>query len=460
MPPPVFRLVRRAGGLARLVPMAATLAALAGVAVWGHRTDWKFSPVLEPVESVRTDGFSRARFGATLPIRPDVPTALQREVVLDFDSAAAVDAAGITIAPVWVGPIADTVEAGGEVAFDPARLSRLTTRAQGAVWRVTKTAGDPVAAGEVLALIDAVEVGRAKAEFHQALVQVRLRERTMANIQASGKAVSAQLEREAEAALRDAETRMLAAAQSIVNLGFTFDPADYRTMPLDAAVERMRLLGVPPETPGLDPKTATANLLPIRSPMAGVVLSADAVAGEMTEPGQVLFVVVDPRRVWITFHVRPDDARRVAAGQSVRFRADGSSVDSESHVTWVGTTADESTRTVPVRAELANDAGRLRAGTLGQGRVILRREPNAVLVPRDAVQLLRGWPVVFVRDPNFLKPGGPKAFRARPVRLGARDAENVEVLVGVQAGEVVATRGSGLLLNELNRALNGSETGR
>ena len=63
-------------------------------------------------------------------------------------------------------------------------------------------------------------------------------------------------------------------------------------------------------------------------------------------------------------------------------------------------------------------------------------------------------------NPDYLKPGGPKAFRARPVRVEAKDAENTEIVAGLAADEVVATGGSGLLLNELTRGIDGSDAGR
>jgi cobalt-zinc-cadmium efflux system membrane fusion protein len=184
-----------------------------------------------------------------------------------------------------------------------------------------------------------------------------------------------------------------------------------------------------------------------------VVLSAHVVAGEVVETSKVLFVVVDPSRIWLTLHVGPEDARRVSVGQPVSFRPDGLQEDSAGRVTWVGTAADETTRTVPVRAELANDSGQLRASTFGRGRIILREAKDAVVVPHEAVKQLDGMPVVFVRDQAFLKPGGPKAFHVRPVRVGAKDAENTEVVTGLEPGEVVATKGSGLLLDELKRSL-------
>ena len=225
------------------------------------------------------------------------------------------------------------------------------------------------------------------------------------------------------------------------------------TGPLDAVVAEMRFLGVPPAA--RDPHTATANLIPVRAPFAGVVLHTDAVAGEMAEPGRAMFVIADPRRVWVVLFVRADDAAQVALGQPFRFRPDGATGDVEGRVEWIAPAADERTRTVEVRATLPNEAGRLRAGTLGQGRIILRQEAHAMLVPHAAVQRFRGTPVVFVRHPDFLKPNGPKAFTARPVRVGATNADSSEILAGLAKGEVIATGGSGLLLNELTRAIAG-----
>jgi cobalt-zinc-cadmium efflux system membrane fusion protein len=448
--------------LRRTLSFVLVTTGLVGVAYRGHRTDWTFTRTPRPAEpaATGTDDLARVRVGGTLRERADSPTALRREVTITFGSAGAADDAGIAIAPAWPGAMTEAVEAPGEVTFDPALIARLGPRTSGFVWRVMKKAGDPVVAGDVLALVDATEAGKAKAEYQQALVQVRLREQTLAGRRAAATVVAEQAIREAEAALTEAETRLLAAAQALANLDLTAAPLDYRGVPIAVVVERMRLLGVPPGTAGLDPKTATANLIPVRAPFAGVILSADAVAGETAEPSRPLFVVADPRRVWVTLHVRAADAGRVVVGQAVRFRSDGSAEEIGGRVAWVGRAADEATRTVPVRAALPNDAGRLRAGTLGQGRVVLRREEQAVLVPHDAVQVFRGGPVVFVRHPDYLKPGGPKAFHARPVRVGARDAENTEILAGLAGGEVVATKGSGLLLNELTRAIDGSDAGR
>jgi cobalt-zinc-cadmium efflux system membrane fusion protein len=108
-----------------------------------------------------------------------------------------------------------------------------------------------------------------------------------------------------------------------------------------------------------------------------------------------------------------------------------------------------------VRAEADNAGGALRASALGRGRVVFRELPKAVVVPHDAVHPFRGRTVVFVRDPDFLKPTGPKAFHVRVVTIGGKDERNTEILAGLAAGEIVATKGSGVLLGELTRSAEG-----
>src|SRR5207247_1332195 len=128
------------------------------------------------------------------------------------------------------------------------------------------------------------------------------------------------------------------------------------------------------------------------------------VSGEVVDAGRMLLTIVDPQRLWLTLHVPQSEARCLALGQVIKFMPDGQANEVTASVIWIGTSAEETTRTVPVRAEIANDQGILRASMLGRGRIVLREETKAIVVPRDAVQMFHGTPVVFVRDPSFLRP--------------------------------------------------------
>ena len=201
----------------------------------------------------------------------------------------------------------------------------------------------------------------------------------------------------------------------------------------------------------LDGKKTTGNLLGVTVPFDGIVVARDVVAGEVVDSNRVLFTVVDPRQVWVTLDLRLEDAKAIRLGQKVRFRPDGSKDEAVGSVGWISTEADHKTRTVKVRAVLNNAEGRLRANTFGAGKVILREEAKAVVVPNGAVHWEGDCNVVFVRDRDFLKPDAPKVFHTRTVRIGARDEIQTEIIAGVLPGELVATKGSAAIRAELLR---------
>jgi cobalt-zinc-cadmium efflux system membrane fusion protein len=495
--------------LGRLAPTALVLAALGGLAAWGHHTGWKvprFSALvggtpaaeqawceehnvpeaecvecnpdllprgkappyckkhgvpecpLDHPEVAQVEGrphFPRYDVLAALSLidRPENNSRCKlHERRIQFASAATAEKAGVDVDVVGEAPMEDLVAANGEVSYDQTRVARLSSRVPGTVWRVDRQVGDPVREDEVLALVDAAEVGKAKAEFLQAYAQLELRRKTydsLGQAAASGAVPERQL-REAETALSEARIRLRGAQQALVNLGLPVNADDLKGLPEDRLAARVQFLGLPDSLAGrLDPKRTTANLLPVTAPLDGVVVAREVGAREVVDGTRVLFVVADPRRMWLTLNVRAEDARRLKLGQPVHFHPDGDPEESAGKVAWISTSVDEKTRTVKVRADLANPEGRLRAGAFGAGRVVLRSEPYAVVVPKEALHSDGDCFVVFVRDKNYLKEGSPKVFHVRKVRPGARDEHFVELLAGVLPGEVVAARGSAVLQAEL-----------
>ena len=82
---------------------------------------------------------------------------------IQFVSQEAVEKAGIEVETVGTAPVVNRHRQ-REVTYDLTRMARLSARVPGSIFRVFKQVGDPVKAGEVIALVDAAEVGRAKAE--------------------------------------------------------------------------------------------------------------------------------------------------------------------------------------------------------------------------------------------------------------------------------------------------------
>lgn len=379
------------------------------------------------------------------------PNCHTHERRIQFATNEDAEKAGVAVEPVWTAPALEFISAPGQVGYDQTHVAHLSSRAPGMVWRVFKRLGHPVKAGEILALIDAPEVGKAKAELLQAFAGLQLKEQTLAGVRESAGALPAARLREAEAGMRDAEIRFSTACQALTNLGLPIGESEVRSLTVNDIRKALHLLGVPEAIARtIDARTATTNLLPLVAPMDGVVASQDMVAGEVVDMSRILFEIVDPKKLWLTFDVKAEEARRLKAGQPVRFQPDAGGEEITGTLAWISTQADPKTRTVKVRADLDDADGKQRANTYGAGRVILREVEKAVSVPNEAVQWDGCCQVVFVRDKDYLKADAPKVFHVRKVRAAAKDAKNTEV-VGVVQGELVATKGSGLLLTELLR---------
>lgn len=358
---------------------------------------------------------------------------------VQFASPAAVAKAGLRLGKVIERPMTQSMAVIGQVEYDATRFARVSSRVSGVASKVEKEIGAIVKKGDVLAIIESAEVGRAKAEYLQSVAALAVAHTSSDRINSSTDAgYRTEAERqEAQALVRQAEIRLYSARLAIVNLGLP-TPDD------GATEEQVARLGIPDSLASTLPEgAAAANMVPLLAPLDGVVVLRDVVASENVEPERVLFAVADVSRMWITMDVPAADVFRVALGQGILFQPD----DARDHsvrgtIDWLSTAVSEATRTVAVRAVVDNADGSLRAHSFGRSQIVLRGSPNAIAVPNDAIQWEGCCHVVFVRLADDV-------FQTRKVRLGGKDAAYTEVLVGVLPGEVVVTTGSHVLRSEI-----------
>lgn len=372
------------------------------------------------------------------------PQTCQTHVMkVQFASPEAVRKVGVRLAQVQERPMASAIHANAELAYNQNHVARVAPRVAGTVWRVDREVGQSVRKGDLLALVDSSEVGKIKAELLQAQAQVEVRKRTLERIKASagsGFRTEAELQ-EADAALRESSIRVVNARQAMLNLGLAVEDISR----LDE--KSLVLLGLPEAViKTLAPGTTTANLIPVFTPLDGVVISRDAVAGEMTDPSRPIFVVANTSTMWVMADVSQEDAHRLALGQEVVFvPSDGSGETARGTLSWKSTAVDDKTRSVRVRAQIDNPEAKLLAHTFGKARITIRKTENAVVVPDEAIQWEGCCHVVFVRLTDDI-------FAPRKVKLGVKQAGLSEVLVGLLPGEVVVTTASHVLKSEILKA--------
>ncbi len=419
-----------------------TTAALVAVGWFGHATHWTFG----------LGGHHAGPHGAHAPVATAEPRPGQADGSVRFPSQDALERTGIELVPVEQRPMVSELVVHGVVAYDERRIAQLSTRVPGSIWRVEKHLGDHVRKGDVLLVIDSQDVGQAKAEFLNALVVYESRREQLAILEEVKSAVMGRQLREARAALRESRNHLVNAEQALVNLGFEVTIADFEPLDDEARAARLRTIGLPPAVvAGLDADRLTSNLLPLYAPFDGVVVGREAVVGEVVEAAKPIFEVADVSTMLLVLNVSKEDAARVAIGQPVRFRPDGSADEYESTITWISTEVNEETRTLQVRAEVRNAAeslavaGGLRANTYGSGRIEVARRGTAVVVPKQSVQWDGSRWVVFV-------PAGEAVFLPRAVQPGVQQGDLVEIVAiaadGPPLTEVVAA-GSHVLKSQI-----------
>jgi membrane fusion protein, heavy metal efflux system len=320
-------------------------------------------------------------------------------------------------------PVSPPLERSAEVAYNGNRYAHLSSRAAGTIAEVERDLGEVVRQGDVLAVVDSVDLGAAKSELLLALETVNLWQ-TTATQQRSLVDRGAGIEREAfEAETKLAESRIaLARARQLLrNFGLTAGQVD-----------------------GVEQDGDTSSLLELTAPFDGLIVEREAVAGELVEAGAPLFAVADVGVMWAMIDLRESDVAMVQPGQTVALTVDGLPGENfQGRLTWISTQLDPRTRTLRARAELDNGAGRLRANMFGRAQ-IAGADAEAVTVPKEAVQWEGCCNVVFVRADD----AGTR-FKPVQVRLGAQTGDRWQVLTGLKGGETVATRGSFLLKTEI-----------
>lgn len=459
---------------ARMSPVLLTVGALAGIGVLGQKTGWTIPSAAEvfgaPPESgeawCRDHGTPEAtcvicrglKVTATPPSkRAKGEPAIQEPSVegkprplVQIPAAEVLRAAGVHTARAEARPLVETIEANAESGYDMTRCAQVGARAPGFASMVRVKAGQQVRKGEVLCLVDSAEVGRAKAELLQSAAALATKRALLERIKASTAAGFRNRADEvsAEAEVREAGIRLFNARQALTSMGLPVPEAMLLGVPNEQDIQ---FLGLPADiVAGLESARTTANLLPVVSPLDGLVVAQTVVAGEMVDPARRLFTVADTSRMWVTAELAPADATRVRVGQEMAFLPDG--VVGEpivGAVCWISTEVSEKTRTVQVRAEVANPAGRLMARMFGRASITIANRPSALTVPGAAVQQDGDAHLVFVRLND-------EVYRPRVVRLGRRVGPYVEILSGLGAGETIVTEGSYFLASQANRGKLGA----
>lgn len=320
--------------------------------------------------------------------------------------------AGIEVVRPTVGGVAGAIEVSATIEGDPQGVQVASAAIGGRLVSLTKNLGQPVARGDVLAVIESreaaslngqIEAARARAELAQS--QLRREQRLFAErVSPEQDLIAARTAAtEANIALRLAQQQLAATGGG----GGAF------------------------------------NRVTVRSPISGQVIARSATLGQTIAADAELFRVANLSKVTVAMSLLPADAGRVQPGAQVEVTGPGRR--QSARVTFVSPILDETTRLVPVIAGLDNNGGTWRVGeTVNASVIVPSGSDKTIAVPSAAVQMIEDKPHLFVRTAT--------GFKAVPVTLGRRNGGQVIVTAGLTGGERIASTNSFTLKAELGKS--------
>ena len=301
----------------------------------------------------------------------------------------------------------------GRLALRPEALSSLGAPTAGRIASVLVRPGEKVAAGKVLLTIQSADAAAARATMEQASARASAAEenlRRQSDMLVKG--VGLELERlEAETRAREARAE------------------------LERAKRTSALLGA-----------GQGDLVTLRAPVNGIVMTVEATVGAMVAPGgEAVVEIGDPSRLWTVADVSEPDTGLIAKGQQVSVRIPSAQRELTGRVDGLGSRIDPETRRLPIYIVLQGELLGLAPGMYAELRFESRGQP--MTIPVAAVLIKDGKRrIVYVQREDG-------RFEPREVRVGPTNGGRVPVLEGLKTGERIVVKGALLLDRQAEQLL-------
>jgi cobalt-zinc-cadmium efflux system membrane fusion protein len=209
------------------------------------------------------------------------------------------------------------------------------------------------------------------------------------------------------------------------------DDADHSE--LNRALQALQILGFS--------VNSASDIIPIRSPISGVVLDVGTAAGELQrslDNANAIATIADINSIWVVGDLYPRDLASVKVGEPTAITVTGYPGQTfHGVIDNISDSVDPTSLTLKVRVVLPNPGHKLKPQMYAT-IAVTNDKTNAIMVPSTAVIQNGNAAFVFVMDANN------KPVR-RDVVLGATHENTDEITQGLNDGDRIVTTGAELL---------------
>jgi cobalt-zinc-cadmium efflux system membrane fusion protein len=341
------------------------------------------------------------------------------EATLDLSSS---QLSSIKVEPVGSYMFPVEKEAVGNIDFDEDLSVQVFPAYQGTILKTFAELGARVQKDQPLYTIKSPDLIQAESNLIGAAATLDLTNKELARVQNLGGVA----EREKEQAASDQQTAegvLKAARDAVLVFGKT-----------DAEIDQMIALRK------IDPA------LVVRSPISGKVTYKVAQPGFLVQPGNVPapYSVANVAVKWMLANVSENEIPVFHLGQPVQVKVMAfSGRVFNGKVSKIYETVDPNTHRVTIRSEIADSNDELRPGMLANFVIQVRSPMESVAIPANGV----------VREADGTMTAWTTSdrhrFEQKIIKLGLRNDDRVQILDGLQRGELVVSENAVFLSNML-----------
>jgi len=348
-------------------------------------------------------------------------------------TSTAIKQIGITSTIVAKRAVSENIVTTGQIQPDENKVFHINSLAPGRVIDDRVILGDVIRQGQVLAVIENLEVARIYADFVRRL-------------------------HENEVAIKDAETKLDLAKTNLARVKQLFEEkiapqkdmfqaqADFTLSSRSASALREKSMHIQEEARSLlgaygvqlhdieSEKLQTTS--PIVAPRGGVITKKSITVGDVVAVQQTLYEVADLSEVWLDITIYDKDLARVKEKQEATFVSDSLPGRTFSGaISYIRPSTGDSTRTFLARVILQNPHLLLKPGMFGQVQIHNVTKESYPFIPEEALQTYGKQNFVFLDL-------GDGEYRRQPLELGKQVAGGYLVHGGITAGARIVTKGS------------------